>query len=53
MAAGARLGRVWSFAANERANAFYEAHGFTRDGAERTEAAWAHVPEVRYLRPLP
>jgi GNAT superfamily N-acetyltransferase len=44
---------VWSFAANERANAFYEAHGFTRDGAERTEAAWAHVPEVRFLRPLP
>ena len=29
---------VWSFAANERANAFYEKHGFTRDGAERTEA---------------
>jgi GNAT superfamily N-acetyltransferase len=44
---------VWSFAANERANAFYEAHGFTRDGAERTEEAWAHVPEVRYRRPLP
>jgi GNAT superfamily N-acetyltransferase len=44
---------VWSFAANERANAFYEAHGFTRDGAERNEAAWAHLPEVRYLRPLP
>jgi GNAT superfamily N-acetyltransferase len=44
---------VWSFAANERANAFYEAHGFTRDGAERTEAAWAHLPEVRYLHPLP
>jgi GNAT superfamily N-acetyltransferase len=44
---------VWSFAANERANAFYEAHGFTRDGAERTEAVWAHVPEVRYRRPLP
>ena len=44
---------VWSFAANERANAFYEARGFTRDGAERTEAAWAHLPEVRYRRPLP
>jgi GNAT superfamily N-acetyltransferase len=44
---------VWSFAANERANAFYEAHGFTRDGAERTEEAWAHVTEVRYRRPLP
>jgi GNAT superfamily N-acetyltransferase len=44
---------VWSFAANERANAFYEARGFTRDGAERTEEAWAHLPEVRYRRPLP
>jgi ribosomal protein S18 acetylase RimI-like enzyme len=44
---------VWSFAANQRANAFYEAHGFTRDGAERTEAAWAHLIEVRYRRPLP
>ena len=44
---------VWSFAANDRANAFYEAHGFTRDGAERTEADWAHIPEIRYRRPLP
>jgi GNAT superfamily N-acetyltransferase len=44
---------VWSFAANGRANAFYEAQGFTRDGAERTEAVWAHLPEVRYRRSLP
>ena len=44
---------VWSFAANERANAFYEAEGFNRDGSERTEATWAHIPEVRYRRPLP
>jgi GNAT superfamily N-acetyltransferase len=44
---------VWSFAANERANAFYEAQGFERDGSERTEDSWAHVPEVRYRRPLP
>jgi GNAT superfamily N-acetyltransferase len=44
---------VWSFAANERANAFYESEGFTRDGAERTEETWAHVPEVRYRRALP
>jgi GNAT superfamily N-acetyltransferase len=43
---------VWSFAANERANRFYETHGFTRDGAEKTEAAWAHLPEVRYRRSL-
>ena len=43
---------VWSFAANERANAFYERAGFARDGAEKTEAAWAHLPEVRYRRSL-
>jgi GNAT superfamily N-acetyltransferase len=43
---------VWSFADNERANAFYEAHGFERDGAERTEEAWANIPEVRYRRSL-
>jgi ribosomal protein S18 acetylase RimI-like enzyme len=44
---------VWSFEANARANAFYEAHAFTRDGATRTEDAWAHIPEVRYRRDLP
>jgi GNAT superfamily N-acetyltransferase len=44
---------VWSFAANDRANAFYEAHGFTRDGAERTQETWAHITEVRYRRALP
>jgi ribosomal protein S18 acetylase RimI-like enzyme len=43
---------LWSFAANEAANAFYESAGFTRDGAEKTEEAWAHLPEVRYRRPL-
>jgi GNAT superfamily N-acetyltransferase len=43
---------VWSFAANERANAFYERAGFTRDGAEKTEAAWAHLPEVHFRRSL-
>ena len=43
---------VWSFDANERANAFYEAHAFTRDGATRTEDVWAHIPEVRYRRDL-
>ena len=43
---------VWSLAANDRANAFYERAGFTRDGAERTEDAWAHLPEVRYRRSL-
>jgi GNAT superfamily N-acetyltransferase len=44
---------VWSFAGNERANAFYEVHGFTRDGVTRTEEVWAAIPEVRYRRDLP
>jgi ribosomal protein S18 acetylase RimI-like enzyme len=44
---------VWSFVANVRANAFYEAHGFTSDGAERAEEAWASILEVRYRRKLP
>jgi ribosomal protein S18 acetylase RimI-like enzyme len=43
---------LWSFAANDRANAFYEAQGFTRDGAEKTEEAWGHIPEVRYRRSI-
>lgn len=43
---------LWSFVDNERANRFYERHGFTRDGAERTEEAWARIPEVRYRRAL-
>jgi GNAT superfamily N-acetyltransferase len=43
---------VWSFSDNERANRFYERHGFARDGAERTEEAWAHIREVRYRRTL-
>jgi L-amino acid N-acyltransferase YncA len=44
---------VWSFADNARANAFYETHGFERDGRERTEEVWANVLEVRYRRALP
>ena len=43
---------VWSFAANDRANAFYEAHGFARDGSERREQAWADILEARYRRAL-
>jgi GNAT superfamily N-acetyltransferase len=43
---------VWSFAGNERANAFYENAGFARDGSERTEEVWAGTLEVRYRRPL-
>jgi GNAT superfamily N-acetyltransferase len=43
---------VWSFAANHRANAFYEAQGFERDGTERREDTWAGLVEVRYRRAL-
>ena len=39
---------VWSFDSNGRANAFYEAQGFTRDGTTRTEEVWAHLLEARY-----
>ena len=44
---------LWSFEANERANAFYESQGFERDGATRTEEVWANIPQVRYRRTLP
>jgi GNAT superfamily N-acetyltransferase len=44
---------VWSFAGNVRANAFYEAHGFARDGTEGFEEMWANIAVVRYRRPLP
>ena len=43
---------LWSFADNERANGFYESRGFERDGAEKTEEAWADALEVRYRRSL-
>ena len=43
---------MWSFADNTRANAFYEHHGFARDGAERREEAWNGLLEVRLRRPL-
>jgi GNAT superfamily N-acetyltransferase len=43
---------LWSFAANERANAFYEANGFTREGAQRRQELWAEILEVRYRRAL-
>jgi GNAT superfamily N-acetyltransferase len=43
---------VWSFTANDRANAFYESHGFAPDGAEKTEEVWAHLPELRFRRSL-
>jgi GNAT superfamily N-acetyltransferase len=43
---------VWSFADNSRANAFYEHDGFRRDGAEKREAIWARLLEVRYRQEL-
>jgi ribosomal protein S18 acetylase RimI-like enzyme len=43
---------VWSFADNDRADAFYERMGFERDGTERSNEVWAHIPEVRYRRSL-
>jgi GNAT superfamily N-acetyltransferase len=49
---GYREASVWSFDANERANAFYERGGFTRDGARTTEEVWGHIPIVRYQRVL-
>ena len=50
---GYTVATVWSFTANERANAFYEGLGFTRDGAEEpTDETWAHLPGVRYRRSL-
>lgn len=50
---GYSFATVWSFADNERANRFYEASGFERDGGERREQVWADILEVRYRRPLP
>jgi L-amino acid N-acyltransferase YncA len=43
---------LWSFTDNARANAFYERHGFERDGTTRAELVWALIPEVRYRRNL-
>ena len=35
---------LWSFADNDRANAFYESDGFTRDGAEKTAGGLGAAP---------
>jgi GNAT superfamily N-acetyltransferase len=43
---------VWSFADNARANAFYEGHGFERDGAEQRRPIFSGGLEVRYRRAL-
>jgi ribosomal protein S18 acetylase RimI-like enzyme len=43
---------VWSFDDNERANEFYERHGFVRDGAGQRRDFSAGALEVRYRRSL-
>jgi GNAT superfamily N-acetyltransferase len=48
-AAGCTTGRLWTFAGNGHARAFYETRGWEPDG---TEGAWRGVPEVRYRRAL-
>jgi len=49
---GYRESTLWSFDRNERANAFYEHHGFVRDGAEQRRDVFAGALEVRYRRSL-
>lgn len=44
---------LWSAADNARANAFYEALGFSRDGARQTRPDFGNVTEERYRRALP
>ena len=39
---------VWSLAGNKPANAFYEAHGFGRDGAEQRREQHGSCLELRY-----
>jgi GNAT superfamily N-acetyltransferase len=43
---------LWSFDENDRANAFYERHGFRRDGAGQRREFSAGALEVRYRRAL-
>ena len=43
---------LWSFADNGRANAFYERHGFRRDGGEQRRSIFRGGLEVRYRRPF-
>jgi GNAT superfamily N-acetyltransferase len=53
LAMGFTEATLWSFATNERANAFYQRHGFRRDGSKQREEVWAGLLEVRYRRALP
>ena len=43
---------LWSFEANAGANAFYERHGFERDGGQQRREFSAGALEVRYRRAL-
>jgi RimJ/RimL family protein N-acetyltransferase len=49
---GYREVTLWSFDENDRANAFYEAFGFRRDGAGQRREFSAGALEVRYRRRL-
>jgi GNAT superfamily N-acetyltransferase len=43
---------LWTFAENDRTIAFYERHGWSRDGAEKVHAR-AQAVAVRLQRPVP
>jgi ribosomal protein S18 acetylase RimI-like enzyme len=49
---GYRAATLWSFDDNDRANGFYERHGFERDGAGQRRDFSAGALEVRYRREL-
>jgi ribosomal protein S18 acetylase RimI-like enzyme len=51
-ALGYRAATLWSFDDNDRANGFYERHGFERDGAEQRREFSAGALEVRYRREI-
>jgi RimJ/RimL family protein N-acetyltransferase len=51
---GYQAATLWVLKENARARRFYEAAGFTADGAEQTEdIAGSPIAEVRYRRDLP
>ena len=49
---GYRAATLWSFDDNERANRFYERHGFERDGGKQRREFSAGALVVRYRRRL-
>jgi GNAT superfamily N-acetyltransferase len=52
---GYRMAILWVLVTNDRARRFYDAAGWSRDGAEKTElvAGTLSITEARYRRPLP